>query len=132
VGKLYAVCVWKTTERGILSIPSNPPWPIGCSSFRGLALRDCDLADMEELHPGQPVQKYDWRFSRKGRDVVASCHGATAYPLVAGYMNNIAMAHADNQWHKDVLPFHVPSTMDDDVINRMTEGMDELYEKGIM
>lgn len=103
-GSLHAVCSWKVEPRGGLHVPSS--FPFGCTSFRGLALRECDVQVMQDRTPGKDARDYDWQFSRLGRNVVVKRVGTTSYNLVRGYVDNIARVHTTNGvWNNDVVPY---------------------------
>lgn len=132
-GRLYAACSWSLNGLSSgLFIPKEYPWPYGCTSFVGFALRDCDVEAMNELNNGKDFMRYDWLFTRRGNDVAAVCLNACSYLISKGYIDNIAKAFTtDGMWKRDVVPTGRPSSeVDDPVIREMEEVYEELKEMG--
>lgn len=95
--KVYPVCVWKLTGRGTLFVPDN--FPFGCTSFRGLALRDVDIAVMEELTKGRDITNYEWRIIRRraGRTRTHSIQriATNGLSFAASYVENVSLAFTE-------------------------------------
>jgi hypothetical protein len=131
---LYGVCVWKLNERGTLYMPTEWNWPYGCTSFRGLALRDCDISVMRSLRDN--IFAYDWQItcennSDKTYSYCVHLLGGSSLRLAGNFVSNLSRKYTETvngvtRWDNKIMssgPTQAELDKEAEELKRLSEDM---------